>query len=116
LAPVPPERLRNNEIGIRSAWFNGRLRVNATYFDMDFTNRQGASAVVDANAPTGFVIQLVNQRNVEIWGTEIEVLLALTDRLTLEGATGRTAYRMGDGCIKNGSYLFPPPMDYSYSL
>lgn len=116
LAPVPPERLRNNEIGIRSDWLNGRLRINATYFDMDFTNRQGASALVDASAPTGFVIQLVNQGDVEIWGTEIEALLAVTDRLTLEAATGRTDYRMGDVCINNGPFLFPPPMDDSYTL
>lgn len=116
LAPVPPERLRNNEIGVRSDWFDGRLRINATYYEMDFTNRQGASAVVDPNAPTGFVIQLVNQGDVELWGTEIEALLAVTDRLTLEAATGRADYEMGNVCINNGPHLFPPPMDDSYTL
>lgn len=116
LAAVPPEELRNDEIGIRSEWLDGRLRINATYYEMDFTNRQGASAVVDPTAPTGFVIQLVNQGDVELWGTEIEALLAVTERLTLEAATGRTDYEMENVCINNGPYLFPPPMDKSYTL
>jgi len=116
LAAVPPEELRNDEVGIRSEWFDGRFRVNATYYQMDFSNRQGASAVVDATAPTGFVIQLVNQGDVELWGTEIEAMLAVTDRLTLEAATGRANYKMDNVCINNGPNLFPPPMDKSYTL
>src|SRR5690606_24490678 len=72
LAPVPPELLYNNEVGMRSDWFDGRFRLNLTYYEMDLTNRQGASAVTDPTAPTGFVIQLVNQGDVELWGTEIE--------------------------------------------
>jgi iron complex outermembrane receptor protein len=116
LAAVPPEQLLNEEIGIRSEWFDGRLRINATYYQMDFTNRQGASAVTDPTAPTGFVIQLVNQGDVELWGTEIEASLAVTDRFTVEAASGRAKYEMEDACINNGPFLFPPPMDKSYSL
>lgn len=116
LAAVPPEQLLNEEVGIRSDWFDGRLRINATYYQMDFTDRQGASAVQDATAPTGFVIQLVNQGDVELWGSEIEALVAVTDRLTLEAAAGRAKYRMENVCINNGPYLFPPPMDRSYTF
>jgi len=116
LAGVPPEELRNDEIGIRSEWFDGRFRVNATYYQMDFTNRQGASAVVDPTAPTGFVIQLVNQGDVQLSGAEIEAVLAVTEGFTLEAATGRAKYRMENVCINNGPYLFPPPMDKSYTL
>lgn len=115
-AAVPPESLKNQEIGFRSEWFDGRLRLNATYYEMDFTNRQGASAVQDPTAPSGFVIQLVNQGDVELWGTEIEAMLAVTDRFTVEAATGRTDYELADVCINNGPFLFPPPMDKSYTL
>ena len=31
----------NDEIGARTEWLDGRLRVNLTYFDMAYTNRQG---------------------------------------------------------------------------
>jgi iron complex outermembrane receptor protein len=115
-ALVPPETLLNHELGFRSEWLDGRLRVNATYFEMDYTDRQGASAVVDATAPTGFRIDLVNQGDVDLWGSEVEAMFAVTDRLTIEGATGRTNYRMGDPCINNGPFLFPPPMDREHSL
>ncbi|HEX6997926.1 MAG TPA: TonB-dependent receptor [Gammaproteobacteria bacterium] len=115
-ALVPPENLLNQEMGFRSEWLDGRLRFNATYYEMDFTDRQGASAVADPNAPTGFVIQLVNQGDVDLWGNEIEAMFAVTDRFTLEGATGRTNYRMANVCINNGPYLFPPPMDREHSL
>ena len=116
LAPVPPEVLYNNEVGFRSEWFDGRFRLNVTYYEMDFTNRQGASAVADATAPTGFTIQLVNQGDVELWGTEVEASFAVTDNLTLEAATGAANYEMENVCINNGPFLFPPPMDDSYNL
>src|SRR5690606_160348 len=115
-APVPPERLENQELGFRSEWLDGRFRFNATYYEMDFTNRQGASAVRDPNAPTGFVIQLVNQGDVDLWGTEVEAMFAVTDRFVIEGATGRANYRLSNPCINNGPNLFPPPMDRSYTL
>lgn len=115
-AAIPPEYLRNNEIGMRSEWFNKRLRVNATYYEMDFTNRQGGAAVADPNAPTGFTIQLTNQGDVELSGTEIEAQLVLTDNLSLEAAAGWADYKLENVCINNGPFLFPAPMDKSWSL
>jgi iron complex outermembrane receptor protein len=115
-ALVPPETLLNDEIGFRSEWFDGRLRFNATYYEMELTNRQGASAVADASTPTGFRIDLVNQGDVDLWGNEIEAMFAATERLTIEGATGRANYEMSNPCINNGPYIFPPPMDREYNL
>jgi outer membrane receptor protein involved in Fe transport len=115
-ALVPPETLYNDEIGIRTEWLDGRLRFNATYYDMDFTDRQGASAVADATSPTGFRIDLVNQGDVDLWGNEFEASFAVTDRFTVEGATGRANYEMANPCINNGPYLFPPPMDREYNV
>jgi iron complex outermembrane recepter protein len=115
-AAVPPETLINDEIGFRSEWFDGRLRFNATYYDMEYTDRQGASAVADASTTTGFRIDLVNQGDVDLWGSEFEAMFAATERLTIEGATGRANYEMSNPCINNGPYLFPPPMDREYNL
>jgi iron complex outermembrane recepter protein len=115
-ALVPPETLLNDEIGFRSEWLDGRFRFNATYYDMEYTDRQGASAVADATSPTGFTIQLVNQGDVDLWGFEIESMFAVTDRFTIEGSTGRANYEMSNVCINNGPFLFPPPMDHSYVL
>jgi iron complex outermembrane recepter protein len=115
-AAVPPETLLNDELGFRTEWLDGRLRFNATYYEMEFTDRQGASAVPDATAATGFRIDLVNQGDVDLWGSEIEAMFAVTDRFTIEGATGRANYRMADPCVNNGPYLFPPPMDREHTL
>lgn len=115
-APVPPESLLNRELGMRSEWLNGRVRVNATYFDMDFTDRQGASAVLDPNSPTGFTIQLVNQGDVALDGVEIETMFGVTDRFTVDASAGWVDYTMANPCINNGLFLFPPPVDRSVSF
>jgi iron complex outermembrane receptor protein len=115
-ALVPPETLLNHELGFRTEWLDGRLRFNATYYEMEFTDRQGASAVADPTTPTGFRIDLVNQGDVDLWGSEVEAMFAVTDRFTVEGATGRANYEMSNPCINNGPYLFPPPMDREYNL
>ncbi len=115
-AAIPPETLRNREIGFRSEWFDKRLRINATYYRMNYSNRQGASAVQDATAPTGFTIQLVNQGDVKLWGTELESILAVTERFSLEATAGWANYQMQNVCINNGPFLFPAPMDHSYTF
>jgi iron complex outermembrane receptor protein len=71
---------------------------------------------VDPNSPTGFTIQLVNQGDVALSGTEIEAMFAATDRLSFEAATGRADYQMSNVCINNGPFLFPPPMDRETSF
>src|SRR5690606_4341018 len=101
-APVPPENLYNRELGFRSEWLDGRFRFNATYYEMDFTDRQTAVAVPDPNNPlTGFLIQLTNSGDIDLWGTEIEAMFAVTDRFVLEGATGRANYELMDPCRNN---------------
>src|SRR5690606_4098663 len=112
-AAVPPERLTNNEVGLRTEWVDGRLRLNAAYFDMDFTNREGATAVPDPNAPARFTIQLVNQGDVMLDGVELEASLAVTDRFTLDASAGWVDYEMENPCINSGLFLFPPPIDRS---
>ncbi len=38
--PIPPEESTNFEVGIRSEWFDGDLRLNLTYFDAEFEHYQ----------------------------------------------------------------------------
>jgi iron complex outermembrane receptor protein len=116
IAPVPPEELLNKELGFRTEWIDRRLRFNTTYYDMDFTNRQGASAVADANSPVGFTIQLVNQGDAQLSGIEVEAEFAVTSQFSLDASAGWADYEMADPCINNGLYLFPPPVDRSYTL
>ena len=38
---TPPESVQNNELGFRTEWLDQRLRLNITYFDMAYSDRQG---------------------------------------------------------------------------
>jgi iron complex outermembrane receptor protein len=116
IEPIPPEKLVNYEGGVRTEWFDGRLRVNATYFDMDYSNRQNPAAVADLNAPTGFVIRLTNQGDVDLQGIELDGQLSVTERFTIDGNAGWVDYALEDICVNNGIYLFPAPSERGYSV
>lgn len=116
MTEVPPERLNNREIGMRSEWFDGRLRLNATAFDMTLTDRQGATAVLDATAPSGFTIQILSQGDVDLDGFELEANLGVTERFTLDASAGWIDYVMENPCINNGLFLIPSPVEQSWNL
>jgi iron complex outermembrane receptor protein len=116
MTEVPPERLNNREIGMRSEWFDSRLRLNATAFDMTLTDRQGATAVPDATAPTGFTIQVLSQGDVDLDGFELESNIAVTERLTLDASAGWIDYVMENPCVNNGLFLIPSPIEKRWNL
>lgn len=116
IEPIPPEKVLNREIGFRSEWFDRRLRLNLTYFDMEYSDRQNAAAVEDPSAPTGFSIRLTNQGDVAIDGLELEAQLAMTDRLSLNASAGWVDTAISDVCVNNGIYLFPSPVEESYQI
>ena len=47
--PIPPEESTNFELGIRSEWFDSRLRLNLTYFDAEFEHYQERMRALDFN-------------------------------------------------------------------
>jgi iron complex outermembrane receptor protein len=85
--PVPetptfdPEEVESYEVGIKSSFFNNRLRLNVAGFFVDYTNIQilvaTAIAPVTQNAAAG-----------EVKGFEIEFQGLLTDNLELSGGLG----------------------------
>jgi len=113
---TPPERVRNDEIGARTEWLDGRLRVNLTYFDMAYTNRQGPVQILDPTSPTGFRIQLVNTGDVDLSGYELEGQIAATDDFMIDFSAGLIDSTLKDPCANNGDFLFPGPVEDSYSL
>jgi iron complex outermembrane receptor protein len=113
---APPESVENNEIGARTEWADGRLRVNLTYFDMAYTDRQGPIQVVDPSVVTGFRIQLVNTGDVDLSGYELEGQIAATDNFTIDFSAGLVDSTVKDPCLNNGDFLFPGPVEDSYSL
>jgi iron complex outermembrane receptor protein len=115
---VAPESVENHEIGMRSEWFDGKLRINLTYFDMDYTNRQAATPVTVpiTQAAAGFIIVTTNTGDVALDGFELEGQVAATENFTVDFSAGTLDYTLANVCANNGDFLFPGPADSSYSL
>jgi iron complex outermembrane receptor protein len=113
---TPPEKVRNDEIGFRTEWIDGRLRVNLTYFETAYTDRQGPIQVPDATSPTGFRIQLVNTGDVDLQGFELEGQIAVAENFTIDFSAGLVDYTVKDPCANGGDFVFPGPIEDSYSL
>jgi iron complex outermembrane recepter protein len=89
-----PEEVVAWEAGIRSEWFDNRLRVNLTYFDQDWKDRHtSATTTVDLGPPIGpiLVFGTVNDPGIiNIKGVEAELTYAITDSLTADFSYGYT--------------------------
>jgi outer membrane receptor protein involved in Fe transport len=95
ISPFDPEVLENTEIGIRADLVGGRVRLNATYFTMNWLDVQAAQSVIDR--VTGDPITEVfttNASDAEAEGIEIELRYAATDSLLIGAELGflDTAY------------------------
>jgi iron complex outermembrane receptor protein len=115
---LDPEEVENHEIGMRTEWLGGKLRVNLTYFDMDYTNRQAAVplTVPPSQAAAGFIIITQNTGDVSLDGFELEGQFAATENFMLDFSAGALDYTLHNICANNGDFLFPGPVDDSYSL
>ena len=90
--------------------------MNLTYFDMAYTDRQGPIQIPDPSLPTGFRIQLVNTGDVDLSGYELEGQIAATDNFMIDFSAGLVDSTLYDPCANNGDFLFPGPVEDSYSL
>ena len=111
-----PESVTNKEIGMRTEWGAGRARINLTYYDMVYGDRQAPVAVPDPTSPVGFIISVVNAGDVDLDGVELDGQVALTDDLSFDFAAGTVNYVVHDVCGNNGRHLFPGPVEDSYTV
>jgi len=121
VTPIPPEKVINYEAGARTTWFGNRLRINPTAFYMQWTNRQAArnttcTAGVGGCPDAGFRVLLTNTGDIDIWGLEVDGLLSVTNRLTLDFALGLTDYKLKDPVANGGPNLFPSQASPTYNL
>jgi iron complex outermembrane recepter protein len=115
---VPPESVQNDEIGFRTEWFDRRLRLNLTFFDMNYSDRQAAVAqnVPISQSPTGFIIVTQNSGDVALDGIELEGQVVVTDNFLVDFSAGKLDSELDNVCANNGDFLFPGPVEDSYSL
>lgn len=85
--PADSEELVNYELGIKSEWFNQRLRLNAALFRMDYTDLQ-VSQFVASQAGASTII--TNAGEAEISGYELELVARPIPEMTLIVGWGYT--------------------------
>ncbi|MBP9591278.1 MAG: TonB-dependent receptor, partial [Steroidobacteraceae bacterium] len=78
--PYDEETIEQFEVGVKSEWLDQRLRVNASWYTYEGTDLQASVIRVANNTATSSV---VNAGEASRWGTDLEVLAAPIDDLTL---------------------------------
>ncbi|HEX7034571.1 MAG TPA: TonB-dependent receptor [Pseudomonadales bacterium] len=85
--PYDPEKVDNYEIGVKSEWFDGRMRLNASAFVMEYQDKQEEQSV-PVSGGTGQQTLVVNASEATISGVEIDFSWLATDYFALEGNLG----------------------------
>ncbi len=118
LTPFEPETITTNEFGIKSEWFDHRMRLNATVFSSNYDNIQ--LLVVD---PTSGFFNQINAAEARINGFEIELLAKPLAQLELTANIGyaKGKYRKLDpvlafsGITKDDPLVNTPLWTMNYS-
>ena len=82
-AIIDPEDIMSYELGFKSEWQNGSLRLNGAVYHNEYEDMQ-----VQQVALAGFGLTLVNAASSEITGVELELEYAPTEALYLMGSLG----------------------------
>jgi iron complex outermembrane recepter protein len=111
LQAYDPEYVDTWELGVKSELWDNRIRLNATAFYSDYSDKQEDIIQADPTGAVGTVV--LNASDVEIMGVEIEFTAALTDKLTVFANYGYIdseysdfdADLNGDGTVTDNSGL-----------
>ena len=80
VTPVDEETLLSLELGLKSEWFDRRLRVNAAIFQSDYDDIQ--LSLFERDGPPGSVLR-VNAGEAEMKGVELDIMAVLAEGLVL---------------------------------
>jgi iron complex outermembrane receptor protein len=82
-----PETVDNFELGWKTEWMDGRVRLNGSVFLMKYDDKQEEQSV-PTSVGTGQQTLVTNAAEAEIKGLEIDFLANITDHFTLAGNIG----------------------------
>lgn len=71
--PTDPEEVTNYEAGVKTDWWNRRIRANASIFHAEYSNLQTIQSVPDASAGPGGASIVVDTGDATIAGLETEL-------------------------------------------
>ena len=91
---VEPEYLDSFEVGFKSSWWDGRMRLNVAAFRYNYENQQ----ILDVNQIT-FIQTLTSIDESEITGAEIEAAVQLTPALRVQLGVGLLDAEVKSGVV-----------------
>jgi iron complex outermembrane recepter protein len=95
----PPDTLTNNEIGWKTEWFNHRLQINGSAYQMDWRGVQTLIYNPPVYGNTTFGVQGPDYR---IKGVELQFVGKVTDQLLLQGSVSHNnASETNSPCIRS---------------
>lgn len=86
---VDPEELNNYEVGAKTAWLDGRLKVNGSAFWLDVDNQQFSVVFLDTSvdpAVTRTAVQNIGKS--DAWGFELDGAFQFDDRWSMAAGIG----------------------------
>ncbi|QBX37047.1 TonB-dependent receptor [Brevundimonas sp. S30B] len=86
-----PETADTYEIGAKTTWLDGRLRLNGAVFHTQYEDFQARVAGLDVDPVTGLpapVLSVLNAGELKIQGAELEAVLAVNPNFTLDAQVG----------------------------
>ncbi len=88
-----PEFLVNHEVGIKSEWFDRRLRLNAAAFLYNYDDLQFTAVSVDP-ASGSLLLVVDNVGEADVRGVELELLARPADGVDINAAVGYTDFEI----------------------
>jgi iron complex outermembrane receptor protein len=90
-----PETVASWEAGLKTEWFERRLRVNLALWQADYDNLQSAQSGTNAGEPAIAVV-VVDNGTLKANGVELDIAAKPIDGLTLNGSVGYTRGKLVD--------------------
>ncbi|MGK0500196.1 MAG: iron complex outermembrane receptor protein [Oceanicoccus sp.] len=90
-----PEYVETWELGVKSEWLENRLRLNATVFMSDYTDKQEEVIIFGGSPPSANTV-VRNAADAELAGIELEITAQVTSSLNLYANVGYLDAEYGD--------------------
>lgn len=110
--PYDPEFVDNYELGFKSEWAGGRVRVNGALFFMDYEDKQEEIGL-RSDGGTGQRISVFNAATATMQGLELEVQALVTEGLSIRANFGyldseydEFVFDSGFGIVDNSGFDF----------
>ncbi len=110
--PYNPESVDNYELGFKTEFANGRMRLNGAVFYMDYKDKQEEIGL-PSEGGTGQRISVFNAATATMQGAELELQAVVTDGLSMRANIGyldseydEFTFDSGSGIVDNSGFEF----------